>query len=291
MTTDTITRRPDGSPDSGPRGTVLETIAYLALACALCWAVAAPGLLGAVPGELAAGLVPVAQLTPLLATVPFLLLRRSGRAVDVLALRWNRSWRWTGLGIKVVVVVSAVQLGVGLALGWQPRPADAVLPAVVATIPVLVLQSVFAFGEEVGWRGWLVSRLRHLGFPMLALVSAVAWVVWHLPAVALFPLGPAEQAAYLLGIASWAPFFVALRLASGSVWPAVLAHGAVNSVRVFCLQSVAESGGVDWTVEAVGWVLWLAAAVLLARHVGRRRSAGPATATPPALPVNPPTGS
>lgn len=244
-----------------------EIAGYIVLACLLCWLVALPGLIGLIPAEFAPALVPVAQLTPLVAAVAFLLWRRPGRAVDLLALRWNASARWAVIGVGTVAALSAMQLLAGLARGWQLNPSSAVLVAAVAVVPFLALQAVFAIGEELGWRGWLVSRTRHLGFVTMAAISAIAWTVWHIPAVVLFPdLSGAQTAAYLLAIASWAPFFVALRLVSGSVWPAVLLHGAVNSVRVFFLQSIATPVGVDWLVEILGWVLWLAAAVWLYRR-------------------------
>lgn len=254
-------------PAARGRGSAAEVALYVALAIALCWAVAAPGLLGLMDADVAPALVPLAQFTPLLATVPFFVWRRPGRVVDVLALRWNRSGRWTALGLGVLTLISAVQLGLGVAVGWHPRPNEAVLAALAALVPVFAAQAVFAFGEEAGWRGWLVSRTRPWGFVRAAGLSAAVWAAWHVPAVLLFPDFSDEQAAaYLLGIASWAPFLVALRWVSGSVWPAVLAHAGINSIRVFLLQSVAQAGGVDWRVEASGWVLWLGAALLLMRR-------------------------
>lgn len=262
--TATPTRTTSVAPARPSRG---EILAYIAVACALCWAVAAPALLGAVQADITPALVPLAQLTPVLATVPFFLRRRPGRPRDLLALRWNRSGRWALVGIALLAAIGGLQLALGLALGWELRAADLVQSAAVAVIPVLALQAVFAIGEETGWRGWLVSRTRHLGFPAMAVISSVAWTVWHIPALALLPQGAiAESAAYLLGIAAMAPFLVALRLASGSVWPAVFVHGAINSMRVFLLQSVADSHGIDWIVEAAGWALWIIAAALLARR-------------------------
>lgn len=247
-----------------------EIVGYIALACALCWLVIAPAMLGFIDADVAPALVPLAQLTPSVAALVLLRLLRPGRARDLLALRWNHAGRWAMVGVGVLALIGAAQLSCGLLLGWAPRPQHAILTAAAVVVPLLLVQAVFAIGEEVGWRGWLVSRTRHLGFPAAATVSAVAWTLWHLPAVTLLP-DPvsAEAAAYLLGIASWAPFLVALRLVSGSVWPPVLVHGAINSVRVFLLQSVADPGGVDWRVEALGWSLWLLAAVMLARRAGR----------------------
>lgn len=256
-----------------PRPGAAEIIAYVALAIALCFIVASPGILGVLDEELSATLVPLAQLTPLIATIPFIaLLRRRStpqdapvKVADLLALRWRGSMPWTCLGVGAVAAIAATQLVAGLAVGWQFNPPELISIAIFAVAPFLLLQSVFAFGEETGWRGWLVTRTQHLGFPAMAAISAVAWTLFHIPAVLLFHFETPQMIAYLASIASWAPFLVALRLASGSVWPVVFAHGAINSVRVFFLQSVATAdgptmvGGVDWAVEALGIALWVGA--------------------------------
>ena len=74
----------------------------------------------------------------------------------------------------------------------------------------------------------------------------------HLLSISGLHVSAVIAAAYLLAIASWAPFMVALRLWSGSVWPAVIVHGALNSIRVFLTQSIAVSDGINWTVEIAG---------------------------------------
>ncbi len=47
------------------------------------------------------------------------------------------------------------------------------------------------------------------------------------------------------------------------MWPAVVIHGGLNSLRVFLTQSIASGNGVNWFVEITGCVLWLTAAALL----------------------------
>lgn len=76
----------------------------------------------------------------------------------------------------------------------------------------------------------------------------------------------------MLAIASWAPFMVALRLWTGSVWPAVIAHGALNSIRVFLTQSIAVNSGINWTSEIIAAVLWVVAGIALYRVAVRRRA-------------------
>lgn len=249
----------------------IEVLAYILLACLLCWFVATPALLGALPAGSAPVVVPLAQLTPLLATVPFFRWYYPGRPRDLFALAWNRSGWWVVVGIGILTAISATQLSLGLALGWQLRPGEGLQLAALTVLPALVLQAAFAFGEEAGWRGWLVSRTLHLGFLRMAALSALVWAAWQLPILLLLPqVSPAQTVAYLLSTASMAPFLVALRLVSGSIWPAVFTHGAINSVRVFFLQSVADSGGVTWTVEVMGWVLCLLAAWALIQHAEAR---------------------
>ncbi|MGO1182119.1 MAG: CPBP family glutamic-type intramembrane protease [Micrococcaceae bacterium] len=251
-----------------------ESALFIVCATAASALVASPMLLGWLTGELSGLLVPAAQLTPFAVAAILFLAWRPERFTTVFALRWKGSWWGLGVGFSALIVISLLQLSLGLLLGWQLRPADAVVLALVAVIPFLLLQSAFAIGEEWGWRGWLVSRTQQLPIVGVCLISAVAWTVWHLPALPLILQdAPLEVGvAYLASIFSWAPALVVLRLLTGSVWPAVFVHGGLNSVRVFFLQSVADSGGVNWVVEALGWVLWLGAAALIWKRANTKRA-------------------
>lgn len=257
-----------------PTRPFLATCWYVIIATTLCFAVASPAILGALPAEAAGVLVPAAQLTPFLTAIAFFLVRRRGRFVSVFALRWGRSWPAIGIGLAAVVAIAGLQLGVGLLSGAPMQPSGMIAAASTAVLILFVMQCVFAVGEELGWRGWLVTQLETRPFWQIAGVSSLVWVVWHLPALPLIvgDGGWEPGAAYLLAIASWAPFMVALRLWSGSVWPAVIVHGALNSIRVFLTQSIAVSDGINWTVEIAGALLWLAAAVMMHRRLRRRTS-------------------
>ncbi len=253
----------------------LIVASHASIATLLCLAVAAPAVFGEMSEEMSPLLVPAAQLTPFLTALGLFFIFRPGRFATVFALRWGSSWRAIGVGLGVVIAIGLVQLGIGLLSGFTPAAGDAVTLAALAVPVVLVLQCVFAIGEELGWRGWLVTQLREKPFWLIASVASAAWVAWHLPALPLIvgDGGWEPGAAYLLAIASWAPFLVALRLWSDSVWPAVVVHGALNSIRVFLTQSIASGEGVNWIVEFAGAALWLVAAAALHSRARRSRAA------------------
>lgn len=244
---------------------VRESLIYIVCATLASTLVASPMLLGWLTGELSGLLVPVAQLTPLAVASVLFLIWRPATFKTVFAVQWRGTWWGLLVGFSVVVTISLIQLMVGLLLGWQIRPLETIVVALIAVIPFLLLQSAFAIGEEWGWRGWLVSRTEQLPVIWVCLISSVAWTVWHLPALPMILQdAPIDIGiAYLASIFSWAPALVVLRLVTGSVWPAVFVHGGINSVRVFFLQSIADSGGVNWLVEALGWILWAGAAALI----------------------------
>jgi len=89
----------------------------------------------------------------------------------------------------------------------------------------------YALGEEIGWRGYLLPKLiqGRVRFPIL--ISGVVWAVWHIPFVLLtFQHRPVVNAVnYALACLTFGVFISWLRLASGSVLVAAMAHSAYNT--------------------------------------------------------------
>ena len=100
-----------------------------------------------------------------------------------------------------------------------------------------ILATTFLLSEEIGFRGYMLPKLLPLGRKRALLVSGLVFATWHLPLVfltSLLPIGnpvislPLFYAAVVAG----SFFYGYLRLASGSVWPASIAHATHNSVSV-----------------------------------------------------------
>lgn len=144
----------------------------------------------------------------------------------------------------------------------------------VLTLPISVfVASLSAFGEELGWRGWLLPNLLPLGTWPALLLSGAIWGVWHAP---LILLGYNYQRTDVLGVllmVGWCMLLGVLigwlRLRSASVWPAVIAHGAVNAAVGALLlfaspASMQDTGSVFGTLLGwPGWILLAATTLLL----------------------------
>jgi len=105
------------------------------------------------------------------------------------------------------------------------------------------INTAFAFGEEFGWRGYLLPKLLPLGARRATLLVGVVWGVWHWPLVAMgYNYGVGYAGAPVTGLLAMCWFTVVVgvflawvTLREGSVWPAALGHGAVNAVAAIAL--------------------------------------------------------
>ena len=116
-----------------------------------------------------------------------------------------------------------------------------------------LMNLLFGLGEEAGWRGWLYPRLiSRLGVARGALAGGVIWGLWHLPlTVGGHNYGVGYPGWPVTGILAMCLFCFSagvclcwLTVRSGSIWPASLAHGAVNAVGAVGLYFL-PVGGAD----------------------------------------------
>ncbi|MFN8533009.1 MAG: CPBP family intramembrane glutamic endopeptidase [Dehalococcoidia bacterium] len=107
------------------------------------------------------------------------------------------------------------------------------LQVAIALTAAPVFNVLFAIGEEIGWRGFLLPRLEPLGRWRAVVLSGAIWGFWHAPAIAQghnYPGQPVLGIALMVGFCVLiGTFFSWLYFSTGSTWAPALAHGSLNA--------------------------------------------------------------
>ena len=114
-----------------------------------------------------------------------------------------------------------------------------------------IMNSVTCFGEEWGWRGYLLPKVSRLlpTVPTL-LVTGVIWGLWHAPLTIIgHNYGVGYPGFPYAGIGMMCLFCVTLgvfmsyvTLKTKSCLPAVIAHGAVNGIAAIGIYFTSDGG-------------------------------------------------
>ncbi|NMB79086.1 MAG: CPBP family intramembrane metalloprotease [Methanomicrobiales archaeon] len=147
--------------------------------------------------------------------------------------------KWLLVGIGLPIAAGLVMFGLAWVTGIAPFGSEKTATVLsLSFIPAFLFGITFnlfaAAGEEFGWRGFLVPELaRTMGFTELALISGAIWTAWHFPEMLIggyHGTGPLwySFAVFIPSVMGAGLILAWLRLASGSVWVAVLFHGFWN---------------------------------------------------------------
>ncbi|MBR3931437.1 MAG: CPBP family intramembrane metalloprotease [Tidjanibacter sp.] len=192
--------------------------------------------------------------------------RKSGHtaAEDLGLLRFRPRWSWLVGALLVpatvllcaavamlfaepIALADTLRLQIAATLGDTPAAAEAL--AEIEAVPSWVMavgsfisgllagftvNAVAAFGEEYGWRYYLVGKLRSKRFLPTALFIGAVWGIWHAPIILLmghnYPndrvLGVAMMVVMCLLLGVVELYFV---VKSGSMWPSAIIHGTFNA--------------------------------------------------------------
>ena len=100
----------------------------------------------------------------------------------------------------------------------------------------IVIISIYAMFEEIGWRGYLLPRLNARPGPVAPALVGFLHGVWHLPLMLLTTAyNPAGNRLitvplFLAVLTGAGVLYGYLRDMSGSLWPVIIAHGTFNAV-------------------------------------------------------------
>lgn len=206
---------------------------------------------------------------------------------------------WIAFGVTLLLTVAAS------AVVWATPLASFVVPqggfvdaGMNFLIEVGIMALTFALFEEIGIRGYLLPNLLSLGTTRALALSGVIWATWHMPLILLTPIFPVGNKFISLplfyGTVVAASFiFGYLRIYTGSVWPASIAHAVHNAAWGTLGAFTVASSPVLVNIYLVGdfGILILVGAIIAAIWVGYFLRSGMNKAQPrgAAPEVTPPT--
>lgn len=200
-------------------------------------------------------------------------------------------WRvslWAWLAPPALTLVSGaltVILGVGkldtsLAMLQSAAPSSSVslAPNMILLFQALsgltigaLFNTVFALGEELGWRGYLFPKLLPLGQIRAILLTGLVWGIWHWPVILQgrnYPGHPILGLFLMIGFCIlFGAFLCWLYLRTGSVWAPAFCHATLNAFAGFPILFMPKVdlaiGGpitslVGWIpmLALLGWMVW-----------------------------------
>jgi uncharacterized protein len=155
---------------------------------------------------------------------------------------------------------------VGISLGGIPLQ-QAFITRLIASLLFVPFYGVVVFGQELGWRGYMLTRLIDAKVPAPIFWNGLAWGLSYMPI--LFRPSPtasleAPWISYcfeVAGMIAISYLLAYLRLRSGSIWPAVL--GASGMVVLFLSFDAFTWANPFWKGELYLLSLGLTTAVVL----------------------------
>ena len=140
-----------------------------------------------------------------------------------------------------------------------------------------IVNSIATFGEEFGWRAYLLPKLMPLGGRKAMLLIGVIWGIWHWPVIFMgyeygfsYPGYPWVGPLLFIWVTFGLGIFLGwLTLRSKSIWPAVIGHAAINGIAGAAVFAIAGKpntllgplpvgiiGSVGFAVVAIAIFVW-----------------------------------
>src|SRR5215218_3776854 len=143
---------------------------------------------------------------------------------------------WIAFGVTLLITVAASAIVWATLLASFVLPEGGIInPVINFLIQFVILALTFSLGEEIGMRGYLQPHLMSLGRTRALLLVGLVWGTWHMPlyyfVAKLFPVGNVLLFVPLFygTIVAASFFFGYLRIYTGSIWPASIAHAVHNT--------------------------------------------------------------
>ena len=129
----------------------------------------------------------------------------------------------------------------------------------------VTINAIAAFGEELGWRGFLLKEFKEMHFFKAAVIIGFIWGVWHAPLILMgwnYPQHP-QMGVLMMTIFCilLTPLLLYITIKSKSVIAAAIMHGTINGT--YLLSFILTDGGNDLTTGLTGLSGFIALTIAL----------------------------
>ena len=207
--------------------------------------------------------------------------------------------RWWWIGWLLMPVIALAVLGATLLMpGAHWTPDSEMVQSALKSMPEglgvwgvlavsiisglisgITINAVFAFGEEVAWRGFLMKEFKGKKFLSAALWIGLIWGLWHAPIILNGHNYPDHPVAGVFMMVAncllLTPMFMYFRKKGGSVIVPAILHGTYNAVAGLSAAVVTPSNDLLYgCAGAAGFIVLLLTNVCLYlydRHVSKEK--------------------
>jgi uncharacterized protein len=143
----------------------------------------------------------------------------------------------------------------------------------------ITVNAIAAFGEELGWRGFLLRQFQQMSFIKASLVIGFIWGIWHAPLILMghnYPQHPLIGVPMMIVMCTLlTPFFLYITIKARSVIASAIMHGTMNAVAGISIMGI--KGGNDLTSGITGLagfialILFFAGLVVYDQFISREK--------------------
>jgi membrane protease YdiL (CAAX protease family) len=165
----------------------------------------------------------------------------------------NVSFSSTGEGLLSLLPTEQMELA-EQQLSRFPPVIFLLIQVLNAIIAGYTINAFFGFGEELGWRGYLLKSLNHKKLLPVSLIIGAVWGLWHFPLILLghnYPQNPVVGVGMMIIFCILlTPMMIYIVIKSKSVITAAIFHGVNNAIAGIAILYVV--GGNDLTNGVTG---------------------------------------
>lgn len=127
------------------------------------------------------------------------------------------------------------------------------------------INAIAGFGEELGWRGFLLKSFKEMNFLKASIIIGFIWGIWHSPLILMGHNYPQHPEIGVLMMTIWCilltPLFLYFTVKAKSVIAAAIMHGTLNATAGIAIMVI--DGGNDLTVGMTGLAGFISLIVVL----------------------------